>query len=141
MKASEISARSTREALGVALQIHGVDPEDALVFVESEEIERRHFFVATSIGLIDANHALTPGHPLQSWALDVKVIPWRSVTDLAVESRTIRSDWDGWDLSLTVSAPIVGLEATGSYGPEADRDRGLAAFAARCLKELAAISA
>ena len=77
---------------------------------------------------------------MQSWALDVKVIPWQAITDLTVASRTIRNDWDGWGLALTVSAPSLGLEATGSYGPEADRDRGLAEFAVRWLEALAARS-
>lgn len=140
MKVSEIAARATREAIMFALQVHGVDPDDPMVFVEADEIERRRLLVATSVGVLDANHALIPGHPVQSWALDVKVIPWHAITDLTVASRTIRNDWEGWDLALTVSAPSLGLEATGSYGPEADRDRGLAAFAARCLEALAARS-
>lgn len=137
VKVEEISSRATREALGAALRIHGVPEEDAVVFVEAQESERRHILVAASIGILEVTHAAIPDHPLQSWALDVHLIPWRSVADLSVASRTIRDQWNGLITTLTVESPTLGLSATAQIGRDSDPDRGLAAFAARSSAEIA----
>lgn len=139
MKVEDISSRATREALSAALRIHGVPEEDAVVFVEAQESERRHILVATSVGMLDVTHALIPNHPIQSWALDVHLVPWRSVVDLSIASRTVRDQWNGLITTLTVESPTLGLSAMAQIGGDSDPDRGLAAFAARSSAEIARI--
>lgn len=140
MKVEDVSSRATREALNAALSVHGVAEEDAVVFVEAQESERRHLLVATSIGILDVNHAPLPNHPMQSWALDVRLVRWQSVADLSITSRTIRDEWNGLITTLSVESPNLGLDATAQLGGESDPDRGLAAFAARASAELARVA-
>jgi len=142
MKPSGLSNEALGEALAAAIAALAIDPNETAVYLRTDGVEHQSLLVATSIGLLVADRRMLVNDPYNRARLTMRLVPWDRLSDLTLETETIRDPElspPAFVTSMTLTLPSIDGGSDAVLKGSDDRIRaepgnGFMVFAAACAR-------